>query len=345
MNLEKVKLSEYTSLKLGCECDLVRIKNEEELVEALMYAKSEGFRVHVLGEGTNTFFSNDLKNILVLKMEMKGIGVKKYGVRSTEEGEIRNIEDVFITAKAGEIFDDLVNLSTKNNWWGIENLSYIPGTVGASPVQNIGTYGVELKDVLDYVRAYDTQENKFVEFKNEDCGFGYRDSLFKKESGRYIICDITLKLSKNENAKLDYKPLDSLKEKENLTPRDVRELVIKTRTEKLPDYKKFPNAGSFFKNVIVTKEKFEELQKIYPDIKFFEEGENIKIPTAWFIENVAEMKGVQIGNVGTSQTQPLVLINYGANDAQELFDFEKIIIDKIFEKTEINIEREVNYIF
>ena len=332
MNLEKAKLSEYTSLRFGGQCDLVRIKNEEDLMSALMYAKTSDFRVHVLGEGTNTFFANDLKNLLVLKMEMKGIEI-----REDENG-------VFITVKAGEIFDDIVNLSTKNNWWGIENLSYIPGTVGASPVQNIGAYGVELKDVLDSLRAYDIKEYKFLEFKNEECNFCYRDSLFKKESSRYIICGITLKLSKNKNPKLYYKPLDILKDKENLTSKDVRELVIKTRTEKLPDYKKFPNAGSFFKNVIVTKEKFIELQKIYPKIKFFKEGENIKIPTAWLIENVAEMKGVKIGNVGTCQTQPLVLINYGANGAQELFDFEKEIKRKIFEKTGIEIEREVNYV-
>ena len=332
MDIQKVKLSDFVSLKLGGTCDLVRIKNEEELIEALMYAKTEGLRVHILGEGTNTFFANNLPNLLVLKIELKGI-------KTHEEKDF-----VFVTAQAGEIWDDVVKLTVNSNWWGIENLSYIPGTVGASPVQNIGAYGVELKDIFESLRAYDMQENKFVELKNKDCNFGYRDSLFKKEKNRYIICSVTLKLSKNKNERLEYKPLDILKNKIDLNIRDVRDLVIKTRKEKLPDYKDYPNAGSFFKNVLVTKEKFIELQKLYTDISHWESGDLIKISTAWLIENVASMKGIKGDNIGTWEKQPLILINYGTDNAQKLLDFEEEIKKRVFEKTGIGLEREVNYI-
>ena len=332
MIFERVKLSNFCSFRLGGLAKLFSIKSEDDLVNVIKQVQAAGLRTIVLGEGTNTFFADDLdNNLLILKMELKGVDAAK------------EKDFVYIKIKAGEIFDDIVKLSVKNNWWGIENLSYIPGTVGAAPVQNIGAYGVELKDVLEEVKAFDLFENKFKIFKNKDCNFSYRDSLFKKEKDRYIICELTLKLSKIRNPVLNYKSLNVLN-KENVSVEEIRNEVIRIRKEKLPDYKEYPNCGSFFKNVIVTKEKLEELKIKYPNIPSFLEGDFVKIPTAWLIDNIAKMKGVRIGNVGTWPSQPLVLVNYGTESAEEINNFEEEIRKKIFDETGIIIEREVNFV-
>lgn len=332
MNFERVKLADFCSFKLGGVANLFRIQNEEDLVNVIKYAKTESLRMFVLGEGSNTFFANELdKNLLILKIEMKGITFE----------EIDNF--VYVKVKAGEFWDDVVQMSVENNLWGIENLSYIPGTIGAAPVQNIGAYGVEIKDVLEEVKVYDIEEERFKVLKNEDCEFAYRDSIFKKEIGRCIICDITLKLSKIRNPILAYKPLDILN-KENVSVEEIRNEVIRIRKEKLPDYKEYPNVGSFFKNVLVTKEKFEELKGKHPNIPSFLDGELIKVPTAWLIDNVAKMKGVRRGDVGTWPNQPLVLVNYGTDKTEEIINFEEEIRKKIFDETGLIIEREVNFV-
>lgn len=332
MEINKVSLKNYSSLHIGGEGDMLVIATMKELTRACMFAQREQRKIVILGGGTNTYFGTVLENILVLKIEIKGI--------SLEERE----DLTFITAHAGEVWDDLVQFCETKNLWGIENLSYIPGTVGAAPVQNIGAYGVELKDTLVTLSALDTKTMNSVEISNHACEFGYRDSLFKRERGRYIIISITLKLSKSSSPALSYKPLNTLLKDENLTPEVIRNLVITTRKAKLPDWKEYPNAGSFFKNAVVSDAEAEGLRIKFPEIPLMPHLDGYKIPAAWLIEHIAHMKGVRVGDIGIWPNQPLVLINYGDATAKELNSFARNIIDLVKNETGITLEKEVNFV-
>lgn len=332
MEIKKVSLKEYSSLRVGGEGDLVLVRSSKELVEAVMYASDKGRVIHILGEGTNTYFGDDLSKYLFIKNDIKGISFEEKG------------DDVFLTVCAGERWDDIVAFSVEKKLWGLENLSAIPGTVGAAPIQNIGAYGVELKDILVSLSAYDTKTSNTVEINNEACLFSYRDSLFKKECGRYTIISVTLKLSRLANPVLTYKPLDQLNAKNNLTSQEVRDLVVVTRKAKLPDYREYPNAGSFFKNPIVMSIEGEALRAMYPDIPLITHPEGYKIPAAWLIEYIATMKGARIGDIGTWPNQPLVLVNYGKSTAEDIVNFSHTITEKIFKKVGITLEQEVGYI-
>lgn len=332
MDIIKTSLKNYSSIRVGGESELVSIASLGELVEAVMHARNLNKRVHILGEGTNTFFAQHVENLFVIHMTNKGISCEEKG------------DDIIVTAEAGEQWDDVVRFASDRGYWGIENLSYIPGTAGAAPVQNIGAYGVELKDVLMSLSALDMKTLSVVEISHTACDFRYRDSLFKHETGKYCILSITLKLSKKSNPILTYKPLDSLLEKENCTVEDVRNLVITTRKSKLPDYKEYPNAGSFFKNPIVESAQGEALRVTYPDIPLITHPKGYKIPAAWLIEHIAKMKAYREGDLGTWPNQPLVIVNYGGATDIELLDFSQRIIDVIKERTRVVLEKEVNYI-
>ena len=333
MEIKKVSMKEHSSLRVGGEGDLVVVKSEEELKEAVAHAAASGRRVHILGQGTNTYFAEDLSKYLFIKPDFRGI-----------ECNLLQATIYELTAASGESFDDVVNFSVENNLWGIENLSRIPGSVGAAPVQNVGAYGSELKDTFISARVFDIEENSFKDLLNEECNFGYRDSLFKNNPGKYVIVSIVLNLSKEFKPVLDYKPLDTLIGKENLTPKDVRDLVIATRLAKLPDWKKFPNTGSFFKNIVITKDALEALKVNYPNIPVNEVTGGYKVPSAWLIEHVAEAKGLKVGDIGTWEKQPLVIVNYGNATAEEINAFASEIQKKVEEKTGIKLEREVNFI-
>jgi UDP-N-acetylmuramate dehydrogenase len=332
MEIKKAFLKNYSSLRVGGEGFVVEVFELRELIEALMYARKENLRIQIIGEGTNTFFADALSGILCIVVKNKGISLEEK-------------EDVsLLTAAAGEMFDNVVKFSVEQKLWGIENLSHIPGTVGASPIQNIGAYGVEFKDVLVSLQAVNVKTLDVVTISKEACRFGYRDSLFKQEPGKYVIISVTLALSRTKKPVLTYKPLGVLLEKENCIPSDVRELVVSTRKSKLPDYREYPNVGSFFKNPLVPLEKGDALKVLFPEIPCIPCLEGYKIPAAWLIEHVACMKGVRVGDVGTWPNQPLVLVNYGAATCEEVMLFSDSIIEKIREKTGIVLEREVNLV-
>ena len=332
MEIRNVSLKNYSSLRVGGNGDMVIVTTAIELVEAVMYAKAHSKRIHILGEGTNTFFGDDLKDVLVVKLYVKGM--------SFEDKD----ECCYVTASSGESWDDIVLFACDKKLWGIENLSAIPGTVGAAPVQNIGAYGVELKDVLVSLSALDRDTLNVVEIDASACNFGYRNSLFKQEYGKYIIISVTLKLSRMASPVLTYKPLDTFVGKGDITPHDVRGLVVTTRKAKLPDYREYPNAGSFFKNPVVTKAQGKALRGIYPELPLIEVSEGYKIPAAWLIEHVAHMKGARTGNIGTWPNQPLVIVNYGEADATEVIIFSQKIITSVKDTTGIVLEREVKCI-
>lgn len=332
MEIRTVSLKDYSSLRTGGEGQIVEVETTAELIEVCMYAKKENRIIQIVGEGTNTYFGEKAKDLLMVKMNNKGI--------SFEDHE----STVLLTAYAGEVWDDLVVFSTNKGLWGIENLSYIPGTVGAAPVQNIGAYGRELQDVFISLSAVDTETFNIVEINKEACDFGYRDSLFKKEYGRYIIISLTIELSKVSNPVLTYKPLDTLASLSNITPNEVRDMVIATRKSKLPDWKQHPNAGSFFKNPVVDTETASRLKSLYPDIPTIEVSNGWKIPAAWLIEHVAEMKGIRVGDTGTWPQQPLVLVNYGESTANDIDTLAESIKKKVYDATAIILEQEVNRI-
>ncbi len=333
MEIKKVSMKEYSSIRVGGEGDLVVVKSEGELKEAIAYAAASGRRVHILGQGTNTYFAEDLSKYLFIKPDFKGV-----------ECNLLQKTNYQLTAFSGESFDDVIQYSVDQDLWGIENLSRIPGSVGAAPVQNVGAYGSELKDTFVSARVFDIEENLFKDIFNEECNFGYRDSLFKHNPGKYVIVSIVLNLSKEFKPVLGYKPLDTLSVKENLTSKDVRDLVIATRLAKLPDWKKFPNTGSFFKNIVITKEALEALKVNYPNIPTNEVAGGYKVPSAWLIEHVAEAKGLKVGDIGTWEKQPLVIVNYGNATAEEINVFASGIQKKVEEKTGIKLEREVNFV-
>lgn len=359
MNFKTINLKKNTSMQIGPVVEYVEIESglgheknqfkklEEELIEISKYAKSKKLKIHVLGEGTNSYFADNLKKYLFIKLNLPKELKFAPDPRAREHSGQRQ-SGYKATGDANFNWDTFVKETFKKNLWGLENLSYIPGSVGAAPVQNIGAYGVEVKDTLEKVKVFDTVKNKIIFLSNKECKFSYRNSIFKLRKNRYIILSVTFKLSKIPKPILTYSPLNKLDSKKT-TLKEISSLVIKTRKEKLPDYREFPNSGSFFKNPRVSKTQLKKLKAKFPNLVFFKEeqtGKTVyKIAIAWFIEHVAKMKGVQIGNFGTHKYHALVLINYGkCGTAEELNKFIKILTDKIYKETGLHLEQEVNFI-
>ena len=251
-----------------------------------------------------------------------------------------------IIAEAGMNWDKLVEITVQKGLQGIENLSGIPGTVGASPIQNIGAYGSELKDVFVSLDAYDIQKNKIVKFNKEDCGFGYRESIFKKEGywQKYIIIRISLTLSKNKYGKANYESLSKYITSKKPTTVEIRNAVLKVRAEKLENPKEIGNAGSFFKNPIVNADKRNELIQKYPDIIIYPFEDKYKVFAGWLVEK-AGWKGKSKGNAAVSPKHALILINKtGKATAKEVYDLSQDIIDDVYKKFGVMLEREVQLI-
>lgn len=288
----------------------------------------------ILGEGSNILFKNEFEG-LVIHPGMKGKEV-------VEEDSAR----ITVKVGAGENWDGWVEFALKQGWFGLENLSLIPGSVGASPVQNIGAYGVELKDHFAWLEAWDLHEKKLVRLEKQDCRFSYRNSIFKSEAkARFIICHVAFTLSKKPDLKLGYgRVKEEFDKAGGRTPLDLRKVIISIRQAKLPDPVQFGNAGSFFKNPLVDKTIFNCIRVEHPDIPYYPQGDNqLKIPAAWLIEK-AGWKGKRLGDVGTWPTQPLVIINYGKATGQEIFDFSERITEDVEHAFGVALEREVHVI-
>lgn len=290
----------------------------------------------IIGGGSNLLLTKDFEGN-VLHPTIKGIEVVK-----------DNPDNVYVRCGAGETWDDVVAYCVNNNYHGIENLSLIPGEVGASAVQNIGAYGVEVKDVINNVEAIDILTGKDVIIENAECNYSYRYSKFKDEwKGRYVVTYVTYKLSKVFVPRLDYgnlKGILSAKGKENPSAIDVRNAVIEIRNEKLPDIQVEGNAGSFFMNPIVKKSKYNELAKLYPNMPYYVvDDNNIKIPAGWMIEQCG-WKGKTLGRAGVHSRQALVLVNKGGATGAEVVALCEAIRADVKEKFGIVINPEVNII-
>lgn len=292
----------------------------------------------ILGGGSNILLKNDV-SALVLKMDLKGKEVVK-----KEENYI------WVKAKAGENWHDFVLWTLTQNYYGLENLSLIPGTVGASPIQNIGAYGVELKDVFESLEAVHLQTGKIQAFSKEDCQFGYRDSIFKNElKGQFCIVSVTFKLSTLPIVHTDYgaikTELQSMNmEEKDWTPKAVSDAVIAIRSSKLPNPAEIGNSGSFFKNPEISAIQYEQLKKDFPHIVAYSlPNHQFKIPAGWLIEQCG-WKGIIHGNTGTYKHQALVIVNHGNATGEEIYNFSTQIINSVKSKFGIELSREVNVV-
>lgn len=313
------------------------VHSTEELIEALNDSKTNTLPLLFLGGGSNILLTKDFEG-LAIKLNLKGI-----------HEDFINDNEVLVTAKAGESWHEFVMFCLDKNYGGLENLSLIPGNVGTSPMQNIGAYGTEIKDTFVSCTVLNLENLQLETFNLEQCRFGYRDSVFKQEGkGKYVILDVAFKLTrKNHHIKTEYGAIQS--ELEHLgikkpTIQDVSKAVINIRQSKLPDPKQIGNAGSFFKNPTIPLPQFEELKEKFPQIQGYANGDFVKVPAGWLIEQTG-WKGKQIGNVASHKLQALVIINAnGKATGKEIFDFSTKIINSVKEKFGIELEREVNII-
>lgn len=311
------------------------INTEEELSDLFADEKWELINKLVLGGGSNMLFTRDFDG-LVIKMNIRGI-------RHAGTGD-----EMRVSAGAGEKWQDLVMYCVNRNFAGLENLSLIPGSVGASPIQNIGAYGVELKDVFYSCRAFDTNTGKIKVFSKEECKFGYRDSIFKTIlKGRYIITEVTYMLSRKPNLNTGYGAIEQELQKRKIshpTIKDISDVVSYIRVSKLPDPSAIGNAGSFFKNPVLSFTEFRQLQSTFPDIVHFLLPDNhVKIAAGWLIEQCG-WKGKVVGRTGTWKNQSLVLVNHGEATGNEVYSFSEEIISSVTDRFNILLEREVNII-
>jgi UDP-N-acetylmuramate dehydrogenase len=327
-----LNLHNYSTFKLGGTAyRILNIRNENDIISALLYAQKCQKQLIVIGEGSNSIFSDEDEKFIIAHMQLKGIHIK-------EDTDAYSI----IRIAAGESWDELVKWSVDNNLSGLEALSGIPGTVGAAPIQNIGAYGRELSDVLESVVAYVIPDQRFKVLSAYNCEFGYRNSIFKKYPNKYIISEITIKLFKNKPKIPDYDSIKSLFTSKDITSQQLRDIILEVRKQKLPDYKTIPNCGSFFKNPVITQEEFAQIQNSYPTIPFFSQSDTkIKLYAGWLIEN-SDYTKAESEHISFYEKQKLVLVNKGGATFAELKNVISNITKQIQDKFSITLEVEPN---
>ena len=333
---KQVSLRSYNTLAIDVAARFfVAVQSLEQLQEALAWAEQHQLAVLLLGGGSNLVLTADL-NALVIHLQLRGIQVLY------EDPDFARIE-----VQAGENWHAFVQWSLAQGFSGLENLSLIPGNIGAAPVQNIGAYGVELKDHLESVLVYERETKQCVRLTTVQCQFAYRDSLFKRESGRRVILSVIFKLPKRAVLQLDYGHLRSYLAQLNVlepTAQDVSRAVCAIRAEKLPDPSQLANAGSFFKNPVVTAAHAEQLQQAYPDIvSFLQVDGQVKLAAGWLIER-AGWKGVRQGDAGVHAKQALVLVNYGTASGAQILQLAAQIQADIKQRFAVDLEIEPNVI-
>ena len=334
---EHVDLAPYTTLKVGGPARyLVTVTSLQDLEQARLFAQQIGVPVFVLGQGSNVLVSSDGYPGLVIVNQIKG---KNY--QQNPDGSVT------VTYGAGENWDTLVADTVDRGLWGLENLSHIPGTVGATPVQNVGAYGVEVSDRIVFVDALSLATGERRTFSPADCQFSYRDSYFKTEAGRnWVIVSVTFSLSPDSSAAvLGYADLLTFTEsKVDFSQLELRNEIIRIRSEKFPDWQQVGTAGSFFKNPIVTQNHLEELLSEYPDIPHYLQSDGrSKIALGWVLDKICGLRGYCEGNVCLSQHQALVLLNHG-DSAAAVQQFVSYVQAAVYKKTKIEIEPEVRFV-
>ncbi|MBC7864846.1 MAG: UDP-N-acetylmuramate dehydrogenase [Bacteroidia bacterium] len=314
-------------------CEINTVAEFSELLHQKIYNENERL---ILGGGSNLLFTSNY-NGLVIKNNFKGIKIEK-----------RDDQHVFVSVGAGENWHKFVLWCIENNFSGLENLSLIPGNVGASPMQNIGAYGVEIKDVFESLEAVDMLDGTVRNFSAAECEFGYRESVFKRKlKNRFLISSVVFRLSIIPNFNTSYGAIEQELEKagvKELSIKAISDAVIRIRSSKLPDPNVIGNAGSFFKNPEVSSDKCASLKKEFPDLVSYPlENGNFKLAAGWLIEK-AGLKGKRFGDAGVHTQQALVLVNYGNSSGAEIFDLSQKVLDAVNEKFGVILEREVNII-
>ncbi|MCO5267980.1 MAG: UDP-N-acetylmuramate dehydrogenase [Brumimicrobium sp.] len=332
---ENVNLKNYNTFGIDVMTQyFTSFQTEDELKELLSEHKDE--KLLILGGGSNVLFLKDFDGIILLNRIL--------GIKVINE----NNDSVIVEAGAGEIWNEFVLYTISQNWGGLENLSLIPGRVGASPMQNIGAYGVEIKDTFHSLQAINIKTGNKRVFTKEECKFGYRESVFKKDlKNQYVIISVQYKLSKNPKVNTQYGAIqDELDRRKIQSPtiKDVSNAVIAIRQSKLPDPKEIGNGGSFFKNPVIPIELFKKIQDKHPTVPSYPiDKSNIKVPAGWLIEQ-SGWKGKKIGACGVHNKQALVLVNHGGATGKDIYDLSSSIIADIQTKFGITLEREVNII-
>ena len=330
-----IPLAQHTTLKIGGPavffCRAARV---EDIQEAVNKAHTRNLPLLCMGGGSNILVSDDGFSGLVLKIELRGM-----------EFTDRDGETALVVASSGEGWDHVVEETVARGLWGLENLSGIPGTVGATPVQNVGAYGREVKDIIEWVEVFDTSSQTRKILSNEECHFSYRDSLFKYDEGKhFIITRVAFRLKRNGSPFLTYADLTRFfEERGNKSPTlsEIRRAVLAIRADKFPDIRTVGTAGSFFKNPLISRKEYESLLKRYPGLPGYPSPEGVKVSLAWILDRVCNLRGYREGPCGLFEHQPLVLINYGSASAGDVEKFARTIERLVKEATGIPIEREV----
>jgi UDP-N-acetylmuramate dehydrogenase len=339
--LENISLRPYNSFGIDAKARyLVHIRSVEDLQQLPALDPKVKLPLLVLGGGSNLLLMEDFEG-LVLKIDIKGIEKIK-----------EDADNVYIKAGAGENWHSFVMHCIENGWAGIENLALIPGCVGASPMQNIGAYGVEIKSVFQELTAWHIEEKCNYTFTLKDCGFGYRDSVFKhKYKDLFVILNVTYRLNKKPVFNTSYGAIEQELQRMGVQEKSIEaiaEAVINIRTSKLPDPKEIGNAGSFFKNPSVSKEKYLQLKSTYPDIVGYDNPDGtVKLAAGWLIEHSGPVagtswKGFRMGDAGVHRKQSLVLVNYGAATGKQLYELSENIERTVENQYGVKLEREVN---
>ncbi|MDR1793441.1 MAG: UDP-N-acetylmuramate dehydrogenase [Bacteroidales bacterium] len=331
---ENISLLEYNTFGIDVQAKrLICIENEDSLPAILQQYSRVGEDI-ILGGGSNVLFSKDFEGT-IWQLQTKGIEI----VEKTDN-------KVKIKVKAGEKWDNFVQFCLRNGYYGLENLAGIPGQVGSTPVQNIGAYGVEVKEFIAEVHAFSFFRKKRCIFAKNECDFDYRSSIFKKKyRNELLITDVVFELSLFFTPNLTYSDVaKTLENEKNITPQLLYDTVLNIRNSKLPDYHLVGNAGSFFKNPILPKKDVLRLLEIYPDLKMYNlDNQYVKLSCAQLIEATG-WKGVQRGNVGVDKKQALILVNYGAASPNEILELAKDIQNAVYQQFKVKIEPEVNII-
>lgn len=332
--MNNVSLRKYNTFGLEVKAEFFAVVHEPHQIQEILNQKLvQSLPLMILGGGSNILFTKDFEG-LVLKISIPGIRYNLLGDHS-----------ILVTAGAGENWDSVVQYCVSRNWGGLENLSMIPGSVGASPIQNIGAYGVEVRDVFSHLDAIDLKTFEKKRFNLPDCHFGYRNSVFKNDfKDRYLIISVSFLVSSTAKPNLTYPALrQELKDTgTEISIKSVADAVMRIRRSKLPDPSKTGNAGSFFKNPVVTIDKFESLRDRFPGLLSFPSDRGfVKVPAAWLIEQCG-WKGRRIGNAGVHFNQPLVLVNYGCSSGKEILVLAHSIKESVLKRFDIPLEMEVN---
>lgn len=333
--IENYSLKDRNTFHINVKADYwVEYDSGEDLKKIFASSEFKEMDFLPLGSGANILFTGDYHG-LILHSNIKSINVLN-----------EDNESILVRVGSGYNWDDFVEYAVNRNWGGIENLSGIPSDIGATAIQNIGAYGVEVSALIKAVHVFDKENLSIIELSNDECGFGYRDSKFKHEfKGRYIVCFVDYSFKKKYTPQIRYGEVyDRVKLTGEISILKVRNTILEIRNEKLPDPCALGNAGSFFKNPVISKDHFNSLLSVWPALKGWpDKNGKVKIPAAYCIEK-AGWKGVRLGNAGVYEKQPLVIVNYGGAKPGEITDLAEKIIESVNEKFKIELKPEVVYI-